>query len=109
MDAAATALNGQTVRVDKVQDSVCYTPVVDTAQITQIYLQRPSNLATWKLGQWFAAAHKDKLSFEDKRQLSLCASGQETKLLIVRKGYNQFPLHVLTDFNAQKLREGNKE
>lgn len=108
MEAAFSTLNGQTVRVNKVQDSVCYSPIYDTALITQIFLQRPINIAAYSLGQWFAAAHKTAIPKEVSLQLSRCASSLETKLLIVQLGLNSLPLVTLTDFNEAMIRKGTK-
>lgn len=74
----------------------------DTALITQIYLQRPVSLAALKLGQWFAAAHKEAVPQALKRELSLCASSLETKLLLVRTGLVQLPLEALREYNKKK-------
>lgn len=66
----------------------------DTAEITQIYMQRPTSLAAFKLGQWFNRAHGLK-DFE----LEQAASALETKLLIVRKGFNSLSLAPLKAYN----------
>lgn len=68
--------------------------VVDTAQITEIYLQRPKGATSMSLGFWFARAH----NLGDS-ELMLCASSLETKLLIVRKEYNRLPLEPLWEWN----------
>lgn len=77
--------------------------VIDTAQISQLYLQRPTRLAAFKLGQWFLRAHGIK-----DQELERAASSLETKLLIVKKGLNTLPLLPLKLYNESNELLQNK-
>lgn len=74
-------------------------PTVDTAEITQIYLQRPAKQAGLSLALWFCRAH----GIEQTSGLPLinCASAMETKLSIVGLGLNRLSLEPLREFNKK--------
>lgn len=83
-------------RNDPPQDLLFQPTIADTCFIAKLYLQRPRQFQEWSLGVWFNYCHE----LNDK-DLILAVTGQETKEMIVRKGYNQLPLSVLEEHNKR--------
>lgn len=73
----------------------------DTAEITELFLARPTWMAGQTLGIWFCNAH----GLHDA-DLKLSASGALTKKYLWMRGYTRFPLEPLIAYN--KTKEGAK-
>lgn len=71
--------------------------VHDTAEITEIYLVRPTWMAKQSLGIWFCNAH----GLVDT-DMKLSASGMLTKKLMWMRKYTMFPLEPLLRYNKTK-------
>jgi hypothetical protein len=78
--------------------------LTDTAEITELYHQRPGHFATMSMGAWFNAAHR----LNDK-DLALSVGSQNIKLTIIRKGYNKLPLKPLKDWNNKFTYDSRRE
>jgi hypothetical protein len=75
----------------------------DTAEITEIYLQRPQSCLNQSLGIWFCNAH----GLRDG-DMKLSASSLLTKKYLWMRGYTKFPLGPLLKYNARMAKPGRE-